>query len=141
MAAFARKTRRFVDDPQPFGASDNLCHRYFLGFWVHDCQTVATKPTTYLLDGGHGRLGLIAEIVNRSTTVFIDYANTLKENRFPSALSADDCRSSALVNHLLLLLAMVVVLPFWSLSTVVMAIDPVGHFTHHYVCVWAPASF
>lgn len=56
----------------------------------------------YLM-AGTAAWGLFAEIVTRCTTVFIDYANTLKKISFPRLCLPLIVGGSALLNHLLLL--------------------------------------
>lgn len=84
----------------------------FLGARLPNSSNKADYPI-YLM-AGTAAWGLFAEIVNRSTTVFIDYANTLKKIAFPRLCLPMIVGGSALVNHLLLLLAMVVVFAFFG---------------------------
>jgi lipopolysaccharide transport system permease protein len=65
----------------------------------------------YLM-AGTAAWGLFAEIVNRCSTVFIDYANTLKKIAFPRICLPLIVGGSALLNHCLLLLAIVCVFFF-----------------------------
>nr|WP_315484483.1 ABC transporter permease [uncultured Undibacterium sp.] len=67
----------------------------------------------YLM-AGTAAWGLFAEIVNRCTTVFIDYSNTLKKIAFPRLCLPLIIGGSALLNHLLLLLAILVVFLFFG---------------------------
>lgn len=65
----------------------------------------------YLM-AGTAAWGLFSEILTRCTTVFIDYANTLKKIAFPRLCLPLIVAGSALVNHLLLLAAIVVIYLF-----------------------------
>ncbi|MBR7801485.1 ABC transporter permease [Undibacterium fentianense] len=65
----------------------------------------------YLM-AGTAAWGLFAEILNRCTNVFIDYANTLKKIAFPRLCLPLIVGGSALLNHLLLLAAILVVFAF-----------------------------
>ncbi|WP_395007357.1 ABC transporter permease [Undibacterium sp.] len=65
----------------------------------------------YLM-AGTAAWGLFAEIVNRCTTVFIEYSNTLKKISFPRLCLPFIVGGSALLNHLLLLAAIAVVFLF-----------------------------
>ena len=65
----------------------------------------------YLM-AGTAAWGLFAEIVNRCTTVFIEYSNTLKKISFPRLCLPFIVGGSALLNHLLLLSAIAVVFLF-----------------------------
>lgn len=58
----------------------------------------------YLM-AGLAAWGLFAEIMSRCTTVFIDYSNTLKKIAFPRLCLPFIVGGSALLNHVLLLLA------------------------------------
>jgi lipopolysaccharide transport system permease protein len=62
----------------------------------------------YLM-AGTAAWGLFAEIVTRCTTVFIDYSNTLKKIAFPRLCLPIIVCGSAILNHLLLLTAILVV--------------------------------
>lgn len=62
----------------------------------------------YLM-AGTAAWGLFSEILTRCTTVFIDYANTLKKIAFPRLCLPLIVAGSALVNHLLLLAAIAVI--------------------------------
>ncbi len=65
----------------------------------------------YLM-AGTAAWGLFAEILNRCTTVFIEYGNTLKKIAFPRLCLPLIVAGSALLNHFLLLLAITVVFFF-----------------------------
>lgn len=65
----------------------------------------------YLM-AGTAAWGLFAEIVTRCTTVFIDYANTLKKISFPRLCLPLIVGGSALLNHVLLLGAMFIIFLF-----------------------------
>ena len=65
----------------------------------------------YLM-AGTAAWGLFAEILNRCTTVFIEYGNTLKKIAFPRLCLPLIVAGSALLNHFLLLLAITVVFLF-----------------------------
>lgn len=67
----------------------------------------------YLM-AGTAAWGLFAEIMNRCTTVFIDYSNTLKKIAFPRLCLPLIVGGSALLNHLLLLAAIAVVFLFFG---------------------------
>ncbi|WP_394777526.1 ABC transporter permease [Undibacterium sp.] len=67
----------------------------------------------YLM-AGTAAWGLFSEIMNRCTTVFIDYANTLKKIAFPRLCLPLIVGGSALLNHLLLLVAIAVVFLFFG---------------------------
>lgn len=62
----------------------------------------------YLM-AGMSAWGLFAEIMNRCTTVFIEYGNTLKKISFPRLCLPIIVGGSALLNHLLLLAATLLV--------------------------------
>ncbi|MBI3711603.1 MAG: ABC transporter permease [Burkholderiales bacterium] len=62
----------------------------------------------YLM-AGTAAWGLFSEILTRCTTVFIDYANTLKKIAFPRLCLPLIVAGSALVNHLLLLAAIALI--------------------------------
>lgn len=62
----------------------------------------------YLM-AGTAAWGLFSEILARCTTVFIDYANTLKKIAFPRLCLPLIVAGSALVNHVLLLVAIAVI--------------------------------
>jgi lipopolysaccharide transport system permease protein len=80
----------------------------------------------YLM-AGTAAWGLFAEIVTRCTTVFIDYANTLKKIAFPRLCLPLIVGGSALLNHLLLLVAIVVVFLFFGhLPTAAWLVLPIG---------------
>jgi lipopolysaccharide transport system permease protein len=63
---------------------------------------------------GTAAWGLFSEIVTRCTTVFIDYSNTLKKIAFPRLCLPIIVGGSALLNHVLLLLAIGVVFLFFQ---------------------------
>lgn len=67
-----------------------------------------TAYAVYLM-AGTAAWGLFSEILTRCTTVFIDYANTLKKIAFPRLCLPLIVAGSALVNHLLLLAAIAVI--------------------------------
>lgn len=67
----------------------------------------------YLM-AGTAAWGLFAEIVTRCTTVFIDYSNTLKKIAFPRLCLPLIVCGSAILNHLLLLGAILVVFLFFG---------------------------
>jgi lipopolysaccharide transport system permease protein len=67
----------------------------------------------YLM-AGTAAWGLFSEIVNRCTTVFIDYSNTLKKIAFPRLCLPVIVGGSALLNHLLLLAAIAFVFLFFG---------------------------
>ena len=82
----------------------------------------------YLM-AGTAAWGLFAEIVTRSTTVFIDYSNTLKKIAFPRLCLPIIVGGSALLNHLLLLAAIMVVFMFFGhFPTLAWLTLPVGIF-------------
>lgn len=62
----------------------------------------------YLM-AGTAAWGLFSEILTRCTTVFIDYANTLKKIAFPRLCLPVIVAGSALLNHVLLLAAIAIV--------------------------------
>ncbi len=62
----------------------------------------------YLMSG-MAAWGLFTEILNRSLTVFIEYANTLKKIAFPRLCLPVIVGGSAVLNHFLLLLATIVI--------------------------------
>jgi lipopolysaccharide transport system permease protein len=70
-----------------------------------------TAYAVYLM-AGTAAWGLFAEIVTRCTTVFIDYSNTLKKISFPRLCLPLIVGGSALLNHCLLLMAILVVFLF-----------------------------
>jgi len=67
----------------------------------------------YLM-AGMAAWGLFSEILNRSTTVFIEYAGTLKKIAFPRLCLPVIVWGSALLTHALLLLAIAVVFLFFG---------------------------
>lgn len=67
----------------------------------------------YLM-AGIAAWSLFAEIVNRSSTIFIEYASTLKKISFPRLSLPVIVGGVALLNHLLLLLAIAVVFAFFA---------------------------
>lgn len=67
----------------------------------------------YLMAGLAG-WGLFTEILNRCLTVFIEYGGMLKKIAFPRLCLPLIVWGSALVNHLLLLVAMVVIFLFFG---------------------------
>ncbi len=67
----------------------------------------------YLM-AGMAAWGLFSEIVNRCTTIFIEYSSALKKISFPRMCLPVIVGGSALLNHLLLLLAIVVVFLFFG---------------------------
>jgi lipopolysaccharide transport system permease protein len=67
----------------------------------------------YLM-AGTAAWGLFSEILNRCTTVFIDYANTLKKIAFPRLCLPVIVGGSALLNHVLLLAAIAFVFLFFG---------------------------
>lgn len=69
----------------------------------------------YLM-AGTAAWGLFAEIVTRCSTVFIDYANTLKKIAFPRICLPLIVGGSALLNHCLLLFAILFVFLFLGQS-------------------------
>ncbi|MBY0574894.1 MAG: ABC transporter permease [Undibacterium sp.] len=80
----------------------------------------------YLM-AGTAAWGLFAEIVNRCTTVFIDYANALKKIAFPRLCLPLIVGGSALLNHLLLLAAIAVVFLFFgNLPNLAWVVLPIG---------------
>ena len=80
----------------------------------------------YLM-AGMSAWGLFAEIMNRCTTVFIDYSNTLKKISFPRLCLPLIVGGSALINHLLLLAAIAVVFLFFGhLPTIAWLALPIG---------------
>lgn len=66
----------------------------------------------YLM-AGTAAWGLFSEITTRCTTVFIDYANTLKKIAFPRLCLPIIVGGSALLNHVLLLFAIGIVFLFF----------------------------
>ncbi|WMW81073.1 ABC transporter permease [Undibacterium cyanobacteriorum] len=84
----------------------------FLGARLPNSTNKSDYPI-YLM-AGTAAWGLFSEIVNRCTTVFIDYANTLKKIAFPRLCLPVIVGGSALLNHLLLLVAMLVVFAFFG---------------------------
>ena len=80
----------------------------------------------YLM-AGMSAWGLFAEIINRSTTVFIEYSNTLKKIAFPRLCLPLIVGGSAMINHLLLLAAIAVVFLFFGhFPTLAWLVLPVG---------------
>ena len=67
----------------------------------------------YLM-AGMAAWGLFSEIVNRSTNIFVEYANTLKKISFPRICLPVIVAGSALLTHGLLLLAIFVVFLFFG---------------------------
>lgn len=67
----------------------------------------------YLM-AGMAAWGLFAEIVNRCTTIFIEYAGVLKKISFPRLCLPIIVGGSALLNHVLLLIATLVVFLFFG---------------------------
>jgi lipopolysaccharide transport system permease protein len=67
----------------------------------------------YLMSG-MAAWGLFSEILNRCLSVFIEYAGTLKKISFPRLCLPVIVWGGALVNHVLLLLAMAVVFAFFN---------------------------
>lgn len=85
-----------------------------------------TGYAVYLM-AGTAAWGLFAEIVNRCTTVFIEYSNTLKKIAFPRLCLPLIVGGSALLNHLLLLIAiMLVFLFFGHMPNAAWLVLPVG---------------
>jgi lipopolysaccharide transport system permease protein len=70
-----------------------------------------TAYAVYLM-AGTAAWGLFAEILNRCTTVFIEYSNTLKKIAFPRLCLPLIVGGSALLNHFLLLTALAIVFLF-----------------------------
>lgn len=75
----------------------------FLGARLPNSTNKADYPI-YLM-AGTAAWGLFAEIVTRCTTVFIDYSNTLKKIAFPRLCLPMIVGGSAIINHILLLIA------------------------------------
>ncbi|BCX80926.1 lipopolysaccharide transport system permease protein [Methylomarinovum caldicuralii] len=67
----------------------------------------------YLM-AGTAAWGLFSEIVTRSTNIFIEYANVMKKITFPRICLPVIVGGSALLNHVLLLLAIFVVFVFFG---------------------------
>jgi lipopolysaccharide transport system permease protein len=84
----------------------------FLGARLPNSTNKADYPI-YLM-AGTAAWGLFAEIVTRCTTVFIDYSNTLKKIAFPRLCLPMIVGGSAIINHLLLLIAISVVFLFFN---------------------------
>lgn len=82
----------------------------FLGARLPNSTNKADYPI-YLM-AGTAAWGLFSEIVTRCTTVFIDYSNTLKKIAFPRLCLPMIVGGSAIINHLLLLIAISVVFLF-----------------------------
>lgn len=80
-------------------------------------QGVDTKGAyaIYLL-AGMAAWGLFSEILNRCIGIFIEYGSTMKKISFPRICLPLIVWGAALVNHLLLLLAIVIVLAFFGRS-------------------------
>lgn len=84
----------------------------FLGARLPNSTNKADYPI-YLM-AGTAAWGLFSEIVTRCTTVFIDYSNTLKKIAFPRLCLPMIVGGSAIINHLLLLIAISVVFLFFN---------------------------
>jgi lipopolysaccharide transport system permease protein len=67
----------------------------------------------YLM-AGMAAWSLFSDILNRSTTIFIEYASLLKKISFPRICLPVVVLGTALINHLLLLLAIAVVFVFFG---------------------------
>jgi len=67
----------------------------------------------YLM-AGMAAWGLFAEIVNRCTTIFLEYAGVLKKISFPRLCLPIIVGGSALLNHVLLLIATTIVFLFFG---------------------------
>lgn len=67
----------------------------------------------YLM-AGIAAWGLFAEIVNRCTSIFLEYASALKKISFPRLCLPVIVAGSALLNHVLLLVAIAVVFLFFG---------------------------
>jgi lipopolysaccharide transport system permease protein len=67
----------------------------------------------YLM-AGLAAWGLFSEIINRCTTIFIEYGGMLKKISFPRLCLPVIVGGSALLNHVLLLIAIAVVFLFFS---------------------------
>jgi len=83
-----------------------------LGAKLPGVHSSAAYPI-YLLAGMAG-WGLFSEILTRSVTIFIDHAGTLKKISFPRLCLPLIVWGSALLNHVLLLLAIAVVFLFFG---------------------------
>lgn len=80
----------------------------------------------YLMSG-MAAWGLFSEILNRCLSVFIEYAGTLKKIAFPRICLPVIVGGSALLNHVLLLAAIVVVFLFFGhYPTVTWLVLPLG---------------
>lgn len=80
----------------------------------------------YLM-AGTAAWGLFSEILNRCLTIFIEYAGMLKKISFPRLCLPIIVLGSALLNHVLLLLAILVVFLFFGhLPGVAWGIIPMG---------------
>lgn len=69
--------------------------------------------SVYLL-AGLAAWTLFSEILNRCIGVFVEYANTLKKINFPRICLPFIVLGGALVNHLLLMLAILVIIAFYG---------------------------
>ncbi|MCF6178903.1 MAG: ABC transporter permease, partial [Geopsychrobacter sp.] len=67
----------------------------------------------YLM-AGTAAWGLFSEIVTRSTNIFVEYANVMKKITFPRICLPVIVGGSALLNHVLLLLAIFIVFLFFG---------------------------
>ena len=81
-----------------------------LGARLANVQTPSAYPI-YLL-AGTAAWGLFAEILNRSISIFLEQAGAMKKIAFPRLCLPVIVWGSALVNHLLLLVAIFVVFAF-----------------------------
>lgn len=80
----------------------------------------------YLM-AGMAAWGFFAEIINRCTTIFIEYAGVLKKISFPRLCLPIIVGGSALLNHVLLLIATVVVFLFFGhVPGVAWVVLPIG---------------
>jgi lipopolysaccharide transport system permease protein len=83
-----------------------------LGAKLAGVENKAAYPI-YLM-AGMAAWGLFSEILNRCLSVFIEYAGTLKKIAFPRICLPVIVGGSALLNHVLLLLAVTVVFLFFG---------------------------
>ncbi|KAF1086049.1 Teichoic acid translocation permease protein TagG [Sporotomaculum syntrophicum] len=83
-----------------------------LGAKLPNIENKAAYPI-YLMSG-MAAWGLFSDILNRCLNIFVEYSSTLKKISFPRLCLPMIVWGSALINHILLLLAIVVVFLFFG---------------------------
>ena len=128
-------------------ASRHLCAGVIRGFSFQTARSDQQSRLYHLPDGWHGGVGFFAEIINRCTTIFIEYAGVLKKISFPRLCLPVIVGGSALLNHVLLLIATgVVFLFFGHFPGVAWVVLPIGMlvitaFALASVSCWASSTY